>query len=75
MDDPDALVVVYETRQLLDAAMLRGALQDEDIPFTVDNEVMSSVYPVDGMAVMRFRVRAVDAERAREIVREIGLPE
>ncbi|MFO8007142.1 MAG: DUF2007 domain-containing protein [Candidatus Brocadiia bacterium] len=71
--DPDSLVTVYETRSRPRAAIVQIAFADHDIPFSILNDMMSTIYPVDGMAVIGIQVRARDAERAAAVLQEMGL--
>ncbi len=48
------------------------AFSDHDIPFSVLNDMMSTIYPVDGMAVIGIQVRACDAGRAAKLLKEVG---
>ena len=73
MAQEEETVAIYETEDLLATAMLKGALEQAGIPFSVANDVVSSIYPTDGMLARRFEVFVRDAERARQIVRNLGL--
>jgi len=66
------IVTIYETERIEKVAMLRMAFDDAGIPYITANDVVSTVYPTDGMAVIRFQVLEGDAERAQEVVRELG---
>jgi hypothetical protein len=69
----DDLVIVYETDWRPHIAMVRLTLQQADIPFTAINDVVSGIYPIDGMAVVRFQVLARDAARARQAIEDLHL--
>lgn len=71
--DPDSLITIYETPNHARAAIVKMALSDHDIPYSVLNDMMSTIYPVDGMAVIGIQVRACDADRAVELLEEMGL--
>ena len=71
--EDDAPVTVYETTKQHEVAVIRMALDDADIPFASPNETVSTIFPVDGMAIVSFQVMPQDAERAREAIRELGL--
>ncbi len=73
MADDEELVTVYETDRQVDVAIVKIALQDADIRFVAVNDVISTVYPIDGMAVVGFQVLRRDAERARDTLTRLGL--
>ncbi|NLW50256.1 MAG: DUF2007 domain-containing protein [Candidatus Brocadiaceae bacterium] len=72
MPQDEELVTVYETDMQGRVAVLKMALQNEGIPFLCDNEVLSGVLPIDGMAVVSFQVRPCDVERAGRVLDELG---
>jgi hypothetical protein len=64
MRDEDRLVTVYETTRPTEVALVKAAFQDAGIPFSVVNEIMSSILPFDGTAIVGFQVFERDAQRA-----------
>jgi hypothetical protein len=62
------LVTVYETDLRERIALVEYALKDAGIRYIATNEMVSVVYPVDGMAVVGFQVSADDADRARAVI-------
>ena len=72
MPEDEEFITVYETDMQTRVSMVKMALQDADIPFMCDNDVISAVLPIDGMAVVRFRVLAQDADRAGEVLDDLG---
>ena len=73
MSESDDFVTVYETDAQMQVAMVKMALEGADIPFVCVNEIISTVLPIDGMAVVGFQVLAQDAERAREVIADLGI--
>jgi len=73
MAEDDRTVIVYETDNQGIVAVIKMALTGADIPFTAVNEVVSTIYPVDGMAVVSFEVLERDAPRARQTLTRLGL--
>ena len=71
--EDDELVTVYETDMQGRVAVIKMAFRDADIPFLCVNDVIATVFPIDGMAVVGFRVLERDAERARQVLGELGL--
>ncbi len=72
MADEEEFVTIYETDLQPRVVIIKMALRDAGIRFIAVNDVVSSVLPVDGMAVIGFQVLARDAPRAREVVRALG---
>jgi len=72
MAEQERIVTVYETELIEKVAMLRMALDDAAIPYMTANDVVSTILPTDGMAVIRFQVLEGDVERAQEVLRELG---
>lgn len=72
MPDDDEFATVYQTDSQAQVMMLKMALGNADIPFMCDNDVVSTVLPFDGMAVVKFRVLQRDVARAREILDDLG---
>ena len=72
-DDDDDLVVVYSTDSRGEIALIRMWLDEAGIPYIGGDEVMPFVYPVDGMALVRFLVRRSDAQEAAQILLSHGL--
>jgi hypothetical protein len=72
MAETDGFVTIYETDMQARVAMVKMALQNADIPFMCVNDVVSSVLPIDGMGIVGFRVPEQDAERARQILDDLG---
>jgi len=70
--DNDELVTVYETDVQTRVPMVKMALGDADIPFLCVNDVISTVLPIDGMAVVGFQVLERDVERARQVLDDLG---
>ncbi len=66
------IVTIYETERIEKVAMLRMAFEDAGIPYMTANDVVSTVYPTDGMAMIRFQILEVDVERAQEVLRALG---
>jgi len=73
MPKDDDLVTAYETDLASRVAVVKMALREADIPFMCANDVVSTIYPVDGMAVVRFQVFRRDAERAERALVRLGL--
>jgi len=73
MPEDDDLVTAYETDLASRVAVVKMALREADIPFMCANDVVSTIYPVDGMAVVRFQVFRRDAERAERALVRLGL--
>ncbi len=71
-EEDQRIITVYETERIEKVAMLRMALENAGIPYITANDVVSTIYPTDGMAMIRFQVLEGDAERAQEILRELG---
>ena len=69
----DRLVTIYPTYDQVQAALIKMWLDSAGIPHIAVNRVISSVYPVDGMARVGFQVRAGDVDRAKEVLRENGV--
>ena len=72
MPEDDEFVIVYETDLQPRVAMVKMALRGADIPFMCDNDVVSTILPIDGMAVVGFRVRKQDVARARQVLADLG---
>ena len=72
MPETDEFVTVYETDLQPRVAMVKMALRGADIPFLCVNDVISTVLPIDGMGVVGFRVLERDAERARQVLDDLG---
>lgn len=72
-DEDQAVVTVYETESLLEIGMVKSAFGEADIPFMAINDIVSSVYPVDGMAIVKFQVLGRDVPRARQVLSDLGL--
>ncbi len=72
MGDEDDLVNVYSTTSQSDVALIKMWLDAAGIRYITCNEVISAVYPVDGMAMVRFQVRRGDEALALEVLREHG---
>jgi hypothetical protein len=72
MAEGGELVTVYETAMQTQVAVVKMALQDADIRFLCVNDVVSTVLPIDGMAVVGFRVLEQDAASAREVLEDLG---
>ena len=69
----DDLVTVYESDFISRVAVVKMALREADIRFICANDIVSSIYPADGMAVVRFQVFRRDVRRAEEAIRRLGL--
>ena len=50
-------------------ALARMWLDAEGMPYVADNLGLSAFYPVDGMAIVTFKVSRREAKRALEILR------
>ncbi|GAH36330.1 unnamed protein product [marine sediment metagenome] len=72
MSEDEELITVYSTDQPVQVALAKMRLDGEGIDYIAVNDIISAVYPVDGMAVVRFQVRRSDAERAVELLRHYG---
>ena len=72
MSDEQQVVTVFQATQPLQIGMVKSALEQAEIPFTVANDVVSSVTPTDGMLILGFQVLAPDAERAMAVIRGLG---
>ena len=72
MDD-EPLVTIYATDMQSRVAIIKMALREAEIPYIAVNDVVSSVLPFDGMGVVEFQVFERDAERATEVLTELGL--
>lgn len=72
MDD-EPLVTIYATDIQSRVAVIKMALREAEIPYIAVNDVVSSILPIDGMAVVEFQVFERDAERATEVLTELGL--
>jgi len=53
--------------------MAKSALDEAGIPYSLNNDGVSSVLPFDGMAIISFQVRRVDAADARQALADVGL--
>ena len=73
MSDDDDLVLLYTTNRQGEVVVIKAWLDDEGIPYATDNEVMSVIYPVDGMAMVKFWVRRRDARKAAQMLLSHGL--
>jgi len=73
MNDEEPVVTVFETTMQSQVAVVRMAFEDAGIPFSAVNETVSTIFPVDGMAIVHFQVLKSDVARAREVVSELGL--
>jgi len=72
MFDDQKVVTVFRSTQPLQIGMVRSALRHAGIPFSVVNDVVSSVMPYDGMLIVGFEVMERDAERAVDVIRSLG---
>jgi len=73
MGDEDELVTVFETDGALETGMAKSALDEAGIPYSLNNDAVSSVLPFDGMVIVSFQVRRCDAEDARRVLEDVGL--
>ena len=69
----DVLVTVHATDRPGEVAVVKMALSDAFIPYIAVNDVVSGVLTFDGMVWVQFRVRQGDADRALEVLRELGV--
>jgi hypothetical protein len=72
MADDGELVTVYETDLRERIALAEYALRAAGIPYIAANATISVIYPVDGMAIVRFQVCPADAERALGVIRSLN---
>ena len=73
MADEDDLVLLYTSDRQAEVVFIKAWLDDEGIAYATDNEAMSVIYPADGMAMVKFWVRRVDAQKAAQILLSHGL--
>jgi len=75
--DASTPVAMHQARNVTEAGMIRGALEDAGIPCHVDNEMYTAMevggYPACGALALRVVVPARCVERAREILAAMGL--
>lgn len=69
MERDEELVGVYSTDDPTRVALARMWLDAEGMPYVADNLGLSAFYPVDGMAIVTFKVSRREAKRALEILR------
>ena len=67
-DHDDDLVTVYSTDNQVEVAFIKTQLDSAEIRYIAANDVISLVYPVDGMAIVRFQVLRKDAAEAAEVL-------
>lgn len=69
----DALVVVYRAAGLVEAEIIKGFLESEEIPVHLGYESAGAVYglTVDGLGEVRVCVPAAFADEARELLRPL----
>jgi DNA primase len=72
MPDSDEFVTVFESDSQAQVMIVKMALWEADVPFMCSNDVISTVLPIDGMAVVSFRVLERDAARARQVLDDLG---
>lgn len=72
MKDEEALVTICETDSQSRVAVVKMALGEAEIPFIAVNDIVSTTYPIDGMAIVSFQVRQEDAEEARAVLDRLG---
>jgi hypothetical protein len=75
MADPDALVLISSHLRPEEAGMLRGLLESAGIDAVLRDDMLSAVNPFLQPAIggVKLAVRAVDAERAKEVIRSAGV--
>ena len=71
----DELVTIYATDMQGRVAVIKMALDEAEIPYMAVGDVVSSIYPIVGMALVRFQVFHRDADRAQEVLTALGLAE
>lgn len=65
--DPNELVTVYTVTNPVQGEIIKNALEDEQIQCALEGEAQAGL---TGVLEIRVMVRAVDAERAAELIRE-----
>ncbi|MBQ7853857.1 MAG: DUF2007 domain-containing protein [Muribaculaceae bacterium] len=65
------LVLLREYDNAIDAHIARGMLETNGILCAINNEIMSSVYPLTPLGVIRLYVRSEDESVADSILNEI----
>lgn len=73
MAEDEPLVTIYATDIQSRVAVIKMALREAEIPYIAVNDVVSAIYPIGGMAVVKFQVFERDIERATEVLTELGL--
>ena len=65
--DPNELVTVYTVTNPVQGEIIKNALEDEQIQCALEGEAQAGL---TGVLEIRVMVRAADAERAAELIRE-----
>ena len=66
----EKFVEVYAASDITFAYLIKGQLENAEIPARIDNENVSAVYSIDGMAP-RVLVPESRAEEARQIINDL----
>lgn len=71
------IVLLEEFVNLADAHIAKGVLETNGVPCIIDNEIMSSVYPltITPLGAIRLMVRRCDVETARRILSSPAIDE
>ncbi|MHC4480580.1 MAG: putative signal transducing protein [Planctomycetota bacterium] len=72
MGQGEDLVTVYETDLPGRVAVIKMALAEAGIRYIAEGDILSAIYPTDGMAVVRFQVCRRDEAAALDVLRRIG---
>ncbi|MBO5272293.1 MAG: DUF2007 domain-containing protein [Muribaculaceae bacterium] len=71
----DKLVLLREYDNGVDAHIARGLLETNGILCAINNEIMSSVYPLTPLGVIRLYVRREDVTIAESILKGDIIPD
>ncbi len=71
------IVLLEEFVNLADAHIAKGVLETNGVPCIIDNEIMSSVYPltITPLGAIRLMVRRCDVETAHRILSSPAIDE
>ena len=73
MAGEEDLVTVCSTADAGEVALIKMRLDGAEIPYIAVNDVISTICPIDGMALVKFQVFRRDEEEARELLQAFGL--
>ena len=67
------LVTVHQAQGELEAQMIKGVLESEGIDCMLSGESLRLTHglTVDGLAVVRIKVRAPDEEKAKDVIASV----